>query len=413
MKAYPVRSGNQCQLLVSGDIFLQAVSRAIEDARISVLVEMYLVERGRSFNLVWSRLLLAAQRGVSVYVIFDDFGSRQVVEQCSQDARTTPHLHFSVYNPIALHKYTANFMRDHRKLVVVDGKTAWVGGFGVCDEFYDRIIQRTDYREPVWLDVAVEVSGSCVADWILLFFDVWCERRCLMVYEGSTEPGGRNGSLKPLMHFTRGLVQGVNGPENLRKPASEGRSGFCKCPGRVAYGAQWVQQDIVRQLTIQVRSAKHRIWLTSPYFVTTWGLRRLLMWASRRGVDVRIFVPGPYMDHPAIRYAGRRHYRKLLAAGVEIFEYQKSFLHAKVFLCDNWTSVGSFNLDRWTYQWNLEANQECYCESFADKIQVFFLDLSDKSVPMNQAQLARLSIKERLLISVVGMVEELMLRFFR
>jgi phosphatidylserine/phosphatidylglycerophosphate/cardiolipin synthase-like enzyme len=109
----------------------------------------------------------------------------------------------------------------------------------------------------------------------------------------------------------------------------------------------------------RIRGAEKRVWIATAYFIPSWKIRRLLRQAAHRGIDVRLLLPGPRTDHPAVRHAGRRFYGRLLQNGVRIFEYQPRFLHAKLLLCDEWLSVGSSNIDRWNLRWNLEANLEC------------------------------------------------------
>ena len=103
----------------------------------------------------------------------------------------------------------------------------------------------------------------------------------------------------------------------------------------------------------------------SAYFVPSQRFRKALRGAARRGVDVRLLVPGPLTDHPWVRHAARRFYGKLLRNGVRIFEFQTRVLHGKMTICDDWVSVGSSNLDRWSFKWNLEANQEIDNAAFA------------------------------------------------
>jgi cardiolipin synthase A/B len=110
----------------------------------------------------------------------------------------------------------------------------------------------------------------------------------------------------------------------------------------------------------------------SAYFVPSRRFRKALRRAARRGVDVRLLVPGARTDHPWVRYAARRFYGRMLHNGVQIFEYQPQMLHAKVILCDDWVSLGSSNLDRWSLRWNLEANQEVADARFADVTAALF-----------------------------------------
>jgi phosphatidylserine/phosphatidylglycerophosphate/cardiolipin synthase-like enzyme len=107
------------------------------------------------------------------------------------------------------------------------------------------------------------------------------------------------------------------------------------------------------------------VWLATAYFIPSTKLRRALRRAASRGVDVRLLLPGPITDHPAVRYASRRFYARLLRYGVRIFEYQGRFMHTKVALADDWTTIGSSNVDRWNLRWNLEANQEIEDRGFA------------------------------------------------
>jgi cardiolipin synthase len=122
----------------------------------------------------------------------------------------------------------------------------------------------------------------------------------------------------------------------------------------------------------RVRNAEQRVWLATAYFVPSRKLLRALRRAVRQGADVRLLLPGPHTDHPAIRHAGRRFYTRLLRHGVRIFEYQPRFLHTKTLLCDRWVSLGSSNFDRWNLRWNLEANQEVDDQRFADAVAVMF-----------------------------------------
>jgi len=119
-------------------------------------------------------------------------------------------------------------------------------------------------------------------------------------------------------------------------------------------------------------NAQQRIWFSTAYFVPGWKIRRRLKRAARSGIDVRLLLPGPVSDHPAVRYVGQRFYHRLLRNGVRIFELQNRFLHSKCVLCDNWVSIGSSNFDRWNLRWNLEANQEINDEKFAISIQKMF-----------------------------------------
>ncbi len=128
--------------------------------------------------------------------------------------------------------------------------------------------------------------------------------------------------------------------------------------GRVVAGQYVSARELRRAIVDHIRNAQRRVWISSAYFLPPLKLNSALRRAARRGVDVRLLVPGEHTDHPAVRSASQRLYLRMLHAGVRIFEYQPRFMHAKTVLCDNLVSMGSCNLDRWSLRWNLEANQE-------------------------------------------------------
>jgi len=138
--------------------------------------------------------------------------------------------------------------------------------------------------------------------------------------------------------------------------------------GRVNYSRGLLYPEISRAVINRIRKAQRRVWLATAYFVPSMKLRRILRRAAKQGVDVRLLVAGDRTDHPAVRHAGQRFYRRLLRHGVRIFEFHPRFTHSKVLLCDEWTSIGSSNLDRWTLRWNLEANQEIEDVAFAHQV---------------------------------------------
>ncbi len=135
--------------------------------------------------------------------------------------------------------------------------------------------------------------------------------------------------------------------------------------GRVALSQAAARSMIATDVVRRIEGAGRRAWVMSAYFVPSRRFRKALRRTARRHVDVRLLVPGPLTDHPWVRDAARRFYGKMLRSGVRIFEYQPRVLHGKMTICDDWVSVGSSNLDRWSFKWNLEANQEIEDAEFA------------------------------------------------
>jgi len=243
------------------------------------------------------------------------------------------------YNPVRWRRGIRNFHRDHRKLLLVDQRLAYVGGTGSTDEFW-----LPDEPRSPWHEVMVEIEGPLVGDWQQLFEQLW---RARFSWRPSHQPVA------------------------LRLP---------ECPpaglglGRVAYADAAQHRDILLSLMRALKGAKQRIWLATPYFLPTWKIRRALRRAAARGVEVRLLLAGRHTDHPPVRFAGQRYYPKLLRAGVRIFEYQPRFLHLKMVLVDDWVSVGSCNFDHWNLRFNLDANVEALDPDFTRAVAASFIE---------------------------------------
>ncbi len=328
------REGNRVTLYRDGVEFFPPMLQAIEAARERIYLEMYLMESGEVARRFVDALCAAARRGVAVYCLLDDFGSLKL-RRSDRRRLVEAGVHLAFYNPLDWRKWLGNLYRDHRKLLLVDDALAFVGGAGLTDEFL--------LGERAWRETMVAVSGPCVADWAVLFQRNWrrWSRHCLPA-EGDV---------------------GVSG---------EGWS------GRVQYSAAGRYLGVKWALEQRVRRAQRRVWLTTAYFVPPVKLRRVLSGAARRGVDVRLILPGPHTDHPAVRHAGRRFYTRLLRDGVRIYEFQPRFIHAKMALVDDWAMVGSANFDRWNLRWNLENDQEIDAPEFAARLEAMLRrDLED------------------------------------
>lgn len=322
---FPWRSDNQFQLLVDGPSFFPRMIAAIDRAQQQVELELYLVEAGACADAVVRALVDAAQRGVIVRCLFDDFGAQAFTLRLRKRL-TDAGVILRFYNRIHWRRGLRNLYRDHRKLLLVDKQLAVVGGTGVTDEFW-----LPDETVSDWHEVMVEITGPLVIDWQALF-------------DRQFHANPRRTAWRPNENF---------GLPRLPKAPVAGQG-----LGRVAYADARQHRDILQSLVRALSSGHKRIWLATPYFLPTWRVRRALRGAASRGIDVRLLLTGPRTDHPSVRYAGHRYYPRLLRAGVQIFEYQPCFLHLKMVLVDDWVSIGSCNFDHWNLRFNLEANLE-------------------------------------------------------
>jgi phosphatidylserine/phosphatidylglycerophosphate/cardiolipin synthase-like enzyme len=369
----PWRSGNRFYLLSESEQYFERMLQNIEAATAFVLLEMYLVESGIIAGRFVEALGRAARRGVRVCVIFDGFGSLGLASGYRR-ALTGAGVELRTFNPIKLRTRLQNFLRDHRKLLVIDGKSAFVGGVGLTDEF---VIPGP--RGQPWRDLVVEISGPVVADWLRAFERTW--RRA-------------------------GGVLGV--PEPAQCPDFDAGA-----DGRVSLSEARERSMLANGVVRRIDAACTRAWIMSAYFVPSRRFRKALRRAARRGVDVRLLVPGPLTDHPWVRQAARRYYGKMLRNGVRIFEYQPRMFHAKMIVCDDWVSIGSSNLDRWSFKWNLEANQEVENASFAAVAAAVFEGDCAQSQQLSRRHWPQRAWLDRLQERIAGTLDRMLDRWRR
>src|SRR6185436_12701529 len=206
--------------------------------------------------------------------------------------------------------------RDHRKILVVDGRMAFTGGINISAAYSTgsrsaRLKPGQETKEG-WRDTQVQAEGPVVAGFQRLFLDSWALQDC--------GPAGRAAYFPPLAR---------RGDTAMRVVSADPADG----------------SEMYAQLLSAIERARSRVWLTVGYFVPDPAVKQALIDAARRGVDVRLMVPG-YSDFWAPVYAGRSHYKELLAAGVHIHEWREALMHAKTAVIDShWSSIGSTNID--------------------------------------------------------------------
>jgi phosphatidylserine/phosphatidylglycerophosphate/cardiolipin synthase-like enzyme len=308
---YPWREGNRFELLSQGPVYFPAMLAAIDGARTQVALELYWMESGPVAERFIAALTRAAERGVAVYVLLDAYGSADV-EAGDRRRLTAAGVHLAWFNPRRWRKGWTNLVRDHRKILLVDGETAFVGGMGICAAF--------DGADG-WRENMLRIDGPCSADWWLLFRRNW--RRWSAV--DITLPAA-----------------GVVGDER----------------GRVVAGGRARHRPISGEAVRDISRARGQVRLATPYFLPPLKLRRALYRARAAGAAVHLLVPARHAcDLPAVQAASQQYYARLLRRGVRIFEYTAQTTHEKILLADDRAMLGSCNFDGWGLNWNLEANQ--------------------------------------------------------
>ena len=325
----PWVEGNRLRLLVNGEDFFPRVYACIAAARRHVLLETFILFEDQVGKALQQALLSAATRGVQVDITIDGYGSPDL-SPAYISTLTQAGVRVHVFDPSPrLWGFRTNlFRRMHRKIVVVDGERAFVGGINYSADHL------ANFGPAAKQDYAVEIEGPLVAD-----IEQFVRAQLLL---GQQPQSGR------LQQFLQ------------RKPPKSTRAK----PGAVG-GVQAMlvtrdnlehTSDIERHYRIAIRGARRRIIIANAYFFPGYRLLRQLRKAAKRGVDVRLILQGE-PDMPIVKIAASMLYNHLLGAGVKVYEYRDRPLHGKVALTDDeWSTVGSSNLDPLSLSLNLEAN---------------------------------------------------------
>ncbi len=317
-------SGNRITLLEGGEQYYPRVFESIARARHEVLIETFILFEDKVGNRLRELLVDAARRDVQVDLTIDGYGSPDLSPQFISSL-TSAGVHVHVFDPRPkLWGYRMNlFRRMHRKIVVVDGERAFIGGLNFSADHL------ADFGPQAKLDHAIEIEGPLVSEM----------RRFVHDQLASAAPHWR--------WFRRRAAAPAGAP--LR--AAGGADAML-----VTRDNREHRTDIERHYRIAIRAARQRVWIAVAYFFPGYRLLHDLRKAARRGVDVRLILQGE-PDMPIVKVGASMLYHHLLRAGVHIHNYCEKPLHSKVALTDDdWATVGSSNLDPLSLSLNLEAN---------------------------------------------------------
>ena len=329
-------SGNSFELLENGEEFFPRVFESIAGARHEVVVETFILFEDKVGLGLHAALLAAALRGVQIDLTIDGFGSPDLSAGFIA-ALTQAGVRVHVFDPAPrLWGWRTNvFRRMHRKIVVIDGQRAFVGGINYSADHL------ADFGAKAKQDYAVQVEGPIVGH-IHSFV-----HKALSAGQRSASRGGAGSPRERLAGQAPMLAQGWNA---VPGPADSGAAIFVTRDNRLH------TNDIERHYRIAIRAAKSRVVIANAYFFPGYRLLQDLRRAARRGVEVRLILQGE-PDMAIVKKATNMLYHHLLSAGVQIYEYGDKPLHGKVAVADGkWSTVGSSNLDPLSLSLNLEAN---------------------------------------------------------
>jgi len=326
--------GNHVDLLINGQATFESILAGIAEAEQYILFQFYMIHDDGLGRRVKDALLERAREGVRVYVLYDEIGSKGLPEKYVDELRAAG-VEVSSFKPTqgSRNRFQLNF-RNHRKMVVVDGKLAWIGGHNVGDEYLGL-----DPDFSPWRDTHVRLEGPVVQQLQLIILGDW--------YWATRELPEVNWSPRAAAEHDKKAMIFPFGPTGQFESAS-------------------------LFFVTALNTARKRIWLSAPYFVPDPAVMKALQLAALRGVDVRIITTGKPDSLPvylaAFHYIGELH-----GLGIKFYEYKPGFLHEKVMLVDDdLSTVGTPNFDNRSFRLNFEVTSVIVDREFAQEMQTMF-----------------------------------------
>jgi len=337
----PLTRKNTLKVLINGEEKFPELMECLKNAKSHIHIEYYIYEQDEIGSAIIELLIKKAKEGVQVRFIYDDFGSptiKKKIERRMRDAGIEVHpFHKVVFYLLA---NRINY-RNHRKIVVIDGQTGFVGGINVSDKYINN-----KEGQLFWRDTHLRIDGPGVYYLQYLFLTDWnfcCDK-----------------DLKPEdIYFEKKLA--VKDDTHVQIVGS---------------GPDSTQPSVLFSILQAIFLAKKEILITTPYFIPGDGVLDALRIAASSGLSVKLLVPG-ISDSKFVNAASKANYNSLLQSGVEIYVYQKGFVHAKTMVTDGKLAmIGTANMDYRSFELNFEVNAIVYDKPFAEKMRaVFFEDL--------------------------------------
>jgi cardiolipin synthase len=342
--------GNKVTLLFDGPQTMAAMEAAIQSAHFSIHLETYIFDQD-PIGLHFAELLIAQQRaGVKTRIIYDSIGTLSTPDAFFDRLRASG-IELLAFNPVNPLKLTGAWKpnhRDHRKILVVDGRTAFTGGVNISQSYSTSSLFRSKARKGSvvgWRDTHLQIEGPAVAVIQGVFLRTW---------NAHTEV--------PVPATPAAAPRLAAGSKTVQVVASE--------PGG--------RQEVYAVYIEAIHAARQRIYLTCAYFVPDAAMLQALLDAARRGVDVRLIVPG-VPEGGIVFFAGHALFEDMLEGGMRIFQMREAVLHAKTAVIDgHWSTVGSTNMDTRSFLHNSEINVIVIDKSFGSAMESAFAeDLKD------------------------------------
>jgi len=331
----PYLQANALDLLIDGKKTFQSIFAGIDEAKKYILLEFYIIRDDTLGLQIQHALIQKAKEGVQIYFLYDEIGSYQLSQGYLDTMRQAGIQVYNFHTQKGIrNRFQINF-RNHRKIVVIDGKSAWIGGHNIGDEYLSK-----SKKFGHWRDTHIKITGASVIAVQKTFIEDWY---------WATESFIKHLQWNPI-------------------PSQKENKKILIVPSSPADRLETASLMFIQA----INAAKKRIWISSPYFVPDGAISKALQLAGLRGVDVRILIPDK-ADHILVYLAAFTYFKNVGATGVKFFRYNNGFLHQKVMLIDDsHATVGTANLDNRSLRLNFEITALITDKPFAQEIKAMF-----------------------------------------
>jgi cardiolipin synthase len=334
LASFPITRFNKSRLLVDGKETFSAMFDGIDSAKEYILVQFYVIKNDKIGKELKAKLIKKAKENIRVYFLYDEIGSYKLPETYIQEMQDEGIVTSAFHTTKGKANHFQLNFRNHRKIVVIDGKTSYVGGHNVGDEYVSK-----HPKFGKWRDTHVKVEGPIVKLIQYCFIQDW--------YWATTRIPSLNWNLQKAENGCEEALIVASGPADPVETCS-------------------------LMFVHAIHMAKKRIWIASPYFVPDGQVLSALKLAALRGVEVRILIPKK-PDHRTVYLASFSYYEDTLPHGIKLYRYETGFMHQKIFLVDStFAAVGTANLDNRSFRLNFELTLLNYDSSFIKKIEDLF-----------------------------------------
>ena len=357
---YPAWKNTSMKYYPLGDDIYEPVLEMLENAKEYIFLEFFMIEEGKFWNSILEILERKAKEGLDVRLIYDDYGCVALLPRKYHVLLNKKGIKTKKYAALTPFLSTHLNNRDHRKMIIVDGKVAMSGGVNLCDE-YINVYEKYGH----WKDNGFIIRGDAVYNYVLMFLQMW-----------HTMAGRAEEDYKK--YLERKSESGIVIEEKQKPEEAVSETTY---PGYVIpYGdGPHQEENVAEQVYMDIinRATKY-VYIMTPYLILDHEMKQSLMHASRSGVDVRIIMPH-IPDKKAVFAVARTYYPQLIKSGVKIYEYTPGFVHAKTFLADDEVAVvGTINLDFRSMYLHYECGSLFYRTEGLMDIKADFADMFEK-----------------------------------